>query len=390
MISVSDALAIIDAQSNVLEKVRTPLYQAFGSILASDVFSPIDMPPFRQSAMDGYAVKLSGNKYQLVGEMKAGDPHQIPLHAGEAVRVFTGAPVPVEADTVVIQEHVTRQENLITLQKEPTRFSNIRPKGEQVKKGINVLKKGTFLNEAAIGFLAGLGLTEIEVVKKPKVTIVTTGNELQEPGKKLKPGQIYESNGVMLQLALQRIGIHTTQIVKVEDDFDSTYRVIDDALKGTDVVLISGGISVGDYDFVKDALAKNKVKEFFYKINQKPGKPFWFGKKSNKTIFALPGNPASSLTCFYVYVLPALKKMMGHTAPHLKKLTALSTAVIQNPAKKTLFLKASVSNNQITPLTGQASSMLNTYAISNALCIVPEETEAIDKGEEVTYLDLNF
>tara|TARA_R110002020_G_scaffold387546_1_gene598198 strand:+ start:1822 stop:2997 length:1176 start_codon:yes stop_codon:yes gene_type:complete len=391
MIAVNEALKHIETQTSTLGTQTLPLLAARGSILASAVQSPINMPPFRQSAMDGYAIQLNGTpEYNVINESKAGDSGNWSLKSAEAVRIFTGALVPDDADTVVIQEHVERAADKIHINKLPQKGSNIRPIGEQVFAGTEVLKKGTLVNEATIGFLAGLGIQEIEVYKKPKIGILATGNELQEPGTPLKKGSIYESNAIMLQAALLRLGINHIQLFKAKDDYDQTKTAITKALEKVDVLLISGGISVGEYDFVKQALEENGVEEVFYKVNQKPGKPLFFGKKSDKTVFALPGNPGSSLTCFYVYVLGALRKMMGHENFNLELKEAKTISEIKNPTGKTLFLKAIIENGKAKILTGQASSMLNSYAISNGLVVVPETVELINEGDSIQYLNLVF
>ncbi|MGB5944394.1 MAG: gephyrin-like molybdotransferase Glp [Leeuwenhoekiella sp.] len=391
MISVSEALSIIDQSVVHSEVVAVSLQEAQGCILVEDVYAPIHMPPFRQSAMDGYAIKWSEQKdYEVIGEIQAGSVSETAIDTSQAIRIFTGAPVPESADTVIIQEHVTRNGNIITIDQLPKKGANIRPIGEQVEQGKQVLKKGLQLNEAAIGFLAGLGLTEVKVYKKPSVTIVTTGDELQPAGEPLKPGCIYESNGLMLQMALRRLGVLDVKIYKAKDDLQATQEVLEIAIQESDVILISGGISIGDYDFVKEALEYNEVGELFYKVNQKPGKPLWFGKKEEKLVFALPGNPGSSLTAFYVYVLPALRKIMGHTQNHLVTKTATLSEEIKNPVGKTLFMKAQLIDDQLVPLTGQASSMLNSLAIANALLIVPGTISAYKQNDQVTYLDLNF
>ncbi|WP_416443562.1 gephyrin-like molybdotransferase Glp [Leeuwenhoekiella sp. A16] len=391
MIAVNEALKLIEKQTSPLGTQTLSLLAARGSILASAVQSPINMPPFRQSAMDGYAIQLNGAaEYKVISESKAGDSGNLSLKSGEAVRIFTGALVPDDADTIVIQEHVERAADKILINKLPQKGANIRPVGEQVFTGTEVLKKGTLVNEATIGFLAGLGIQEIEVYKKPKVGILATGNELQEPGTPLEKGSIYESNAIMLQAALLRLGIDDIQVFKAKDDYDQTKTAISNALEKVDVLLISGGISVGEYDFVKQALEENGVEEVFYKVNQKPGKPLFFGKKSDQTVFALPGNPGSSLTCFYVYVLGALRKMMGHENFNLELKEAKITSEIKNPTGKTLFLKAIIENGKAEILTGQASSMLNSYAISNGLVVVPETVEQINEGDSIQYLNLVF
>ena len=389
MISVSQALEQIDKHCFTTRTATKRVQKTMGMVLAEDVISPIYMPPFRQSSMDGYAILHVGSEaYKVIGEVQAGNAENIPLKAGEAVRIFTGARVPDAADTVVMQEHVTREGDSITVDKMPNKHANVRPLGEQIATGDVALEKGTLLNEASIAFLAGLGIGRVAVYQAPKVSVLVTGNELQQLGKKLKEGQVYESNSVPLKLALNRIGVKKIKIYRVEDDLESTTQAVEKCLKKSDLVLISGGISVGDYDFVKQALENNEVKELFYKVNQRPGKPLWFGQKGDTKVYALPGNPASSLSCFYLYVLPLVKAQMGFANPHLLRLKAIASADIKNPTGKTLFLKGNVKDSQATLLTGQASSMLKSFAVSNALLVVPEDKEIIRKGEELTYIAL--
>ncbi|RXG11954.1 molybdopterin molybdochelatase [Leeuwenhoekiella aestuarii] len=391
MISVTEAQEIIIKNAKQLDTVTVDLENTFGYFLAQDLMAPINLPSFRQSAMDGYAFIHTGKtQLKVVGQVQAGDTETPDLKEGEAIRIFTGAPVPDAADTVVIQEHTTRRGDELILERLPNRKANVRPVGEQITEGTLVLKKGHQVNEATIGFIAGLGLTHIEVYRKPSVTILTTGNELQKPGTPLKPNHIYESNGIMLKNALSRIGITEVQISKAEDTLAATQEAVKKALQHSDVLLVSGGISVGDYDFVQEALLNNGVKEHFYKVNQKPGKPLWFGTIESRSVFGLPGNPASSLTALYIYVLPHLHSRMGSLKPFLNERKAELTEDINNKIGKTLFLKAGVLNTKITPYTGQASSMLNTYALSNALLVVPETETALKTGDLVNYIDLSF
>ena len=389
MISVSQALLHIDKHSFAGNAVTKRVQKTMGMVLAADVLSPIHMPPFRQSAMDGYAIAHGTSQtFKVIGEVQAGNTENIALKPGEAIRIFTGARVPDAVDTVVMQEHVTREGDSITVDKMPNKDANVRPLGEQIATGDTALEKGTLLNEASIAFLVGLGIDKVAVYKAPKVSVLVTGNELQQPGKELKEGQVYESNSVALKLALNRIGIKKVKISRVEDDLKSTTRAVEKCLKNSDLVLISGGISVGDYDFVKQALENNEVEEIFYKVNQRPGKPLWFGQKGKTKVYALPGNPASSLSCFYLYVLPLVKAKMGIANPHLARLKATASEAIHNPTGKTLFLKGNVEDSQASLLTGQASSMLKSFAVSNALLLVPEDKEIIQKGEELTYIAL--
>ncbi|WP_298312737.1 gephyrin-like molybdotransferase Glp [uncultured Aquimarina sp.] len=384
MISVSTALSII-SKAPFTPNLRTLLLKdANGLLLAEDIISNIHMPPFRQSAMDGYALLLHNkNSYQIVGEVKAGDAVNYSLEPGQGIRIFTGARVPDNANTIVIQEKVNRSENTITIDSEIHPNQNIRAVGEQIKKGDIALTKGTKLTPAGIGFLAGLGVTEVKVYVPPTVAIITTGNELITPGEKLKEGKIYESNSIQLETVLQQL--HIKQIINyvVQDEYESTKETIQQAINNNDLVLISGGISVGDYDFVKEALSELHTEELFYKIKQKPGKPLFFGTNNKTMIFALPGNPASSLTCFYIYVLPIIQKMMGITAIGLNRTTKLITKDFVKKGDRAQFLKAKVSGETVEILEGQSSAMLYTYAIANALVYIPENADSIEKGNTV-------
>lgn len=390
MIEVKEALEIVAANSSNLSTQKIAVKKALGYVLAETIYSPISMPPFRQSAMDGYAfIHSERHQFDIVGISQAGDHANIKLKENEAIRIFTGAYVPDRADTVVMQEHVMANESSILIAKKPEPFANVRSKGEQINAEDVVFDANTLITPAAIGFLACLGITEITVYKKPKVAILVTGNELVKPGKKLSKGKIYESNSVMLEAALQTIGIKKVKIHTVKDNLKATKSALKSILEENDVVLISGGISVGDYDFVKEALLKNGVEELFYKINQKPGKPMFFGAKKDTLVFALPGNPASSLTNFYIYVYPAIKNRMGFSNTHLPKIVRKLNSAIENKTGKTLFLKALYDEKNVTILDGQSSAMLNSFAIANGLVIVPQDVENIKKGQLVTILPID-
>lgn len=385
MISVEKASKIISENIQATDQsVKKSLSNALSYVLFKDVVSPINMPPFRQSAMDGYAVSIHVAKtYNVIGEVKAGDGHQPLLNPGDAVRIFTGAPVPDSANAVVMQEKATMQNQTLIIENEVVINDNIRTLGEQVLLDEVALKKGMKLNPAAIAFLTTLGITEVEVYKKPLIAIVVTGNELVQAGKTLQYGQIYESNAVMLKSALQQSGYDDVTIYEVEDNFEATLNVLTEAIKKNDVVLVSGGISVGDYDFVGKALKQLGVKEHFYKVNQKPGKPLFFGKKDNKTIFALPGNPAASLSCFYIYVHSAIEKLSGNLNFKLNKIKALSKSNFTKKGDRAQFLKAIYNHGEVEILEGQSSSMLHTFAIANALVYVAHDDESINIKDEV-------
>lgn len=390
MISISNAISIVKANGKpLLKKTTKKVEKAGGYLLFEDIYSPINMPPFRQSAMDGYALNLHDDLiYNLIGEVKAGDSHQPILKKGEAVRIFTGAPVPDSANAVMMQEKVKQDKDTITIDHQIALEQNIRPLGEQVKTGDIALKKGTKLTPAAIGYLISLGITEVSVFKKPNIAIVTTGNELIEDGQDLSYGKIYESNSKMLLSALYSLKFYDVTLYKVEDDYNKTVATLNTAINDNDLVLITGGISVGDYDFVGKALNELQVEELFYKVKQKPGKPLFYGKKNATQIFALPGNPAAALSCFYVYVYIALQKLMNRDALELPRTEARSISSFQKKGDRPQFLKAIYNNGEIKILEGQNSSMLQTFALSNALVYAPESLTQIENGDTIEVIQL--
>ena len=389
MISVQEAKLLIENNITPSEKIQISLANAVDYNLSKDVISSINMPPFRQSAMDGYALRLENlDTFTIIDEVKAGDSHHPLLNNDEAVRIFTGAAVPDTANAVVMQEKVIVDNGTLKLQKIVVSGENIRPMGEQVKKGSTALKEGTKLTPAAIGYLASLGITEVEVYKKPNIAIVVTGNELTEPGTPLEYGKIYESNSIMLATALSSLNFTDVSIHKVEDDYINTRDLLDTIINKYDLVLITGGISVGDYDFVGKALKELVVEEVFYKVKQKPGKPLFFGKKEATPIFALPGNPAAALSCFYIYAYPALQKMSGTANYHLAKTTAKSTSTFIKKGDRAQFLKAFITNDTVEILEGQSSAMLQTFALANAFVYVSEEQSNIAIGDTIQVIHL--
>ena len=389
MITIENALNLVEQNLPEPTIKEISLEMALDLVLAKDLVSPITMPPFRQSAMDGYALNYwDSNIYEIIDEIKAGDGHNPKLKPGQGVRIFTGAAVPDSANTIAIQEHVTYLNHEITLTKGVSIEQNIRPLGEQIKQGDIALAKGTKLTAAAIGYLAGLGITRVVVYSKPSIAIITTGNELVTPGEPLSYGKIYESNGIMLANALLKSDYQKVEIFQVKDDYKNTLSLFENVLSHFDMVLITGGISVGDYDFVGKALKELQVKEVFYKVSQKPGKPLFFGRKKHTAIFALPGNPASTLTCFYIYVLPALSKMSGKPFEMLPRSIAKSMTSFSLKGDRPQFLKSKLSNGEVEILEGQSSAMLHTFSLANALVYVKLENPNINLGDEVEVINL--
>lgn len=385
MISTSEAFSILENLKYSKRVLELPLLEARSHVLAETVFSPINMPPFCQATMDGFAVCLHDSlQYEIVGEVKAGDFYTNELKPGQAVKIFTGAAVPDSAQAVIQIEKVTVDGSNLLLEEIIKPETNVRQLGAQIMKGAIALEEGTFPSPAAIGFLTGLGFTKVKVFQKPSIGIVVTGNELVSAGENLSSGKVYESNAIMLQTALFDANYNEVSLYKVNDDFENTKNALEKSINENDVVLVSGGISVGDYDFVGKALESLKVETLFYKVNQKPGKPLLVGKQNEKIIFALPGNPAASLTCFYVYVLPTLQRLSGISHKYgsdLKKNLAHDYAV-DNPRSQ--FLKASIVDDSVTILSHQDSGMLNSFALANALVYVPDGNYQLLKGDKVS------
>lgn len=390
MKQVGEALSIIKENCCKMPIVKIRVSKSLNFILAESIYSPMNMPPFRQSSMDGYAFFHSKlNQFEVISTSQAGDFSNIELKKNEAIRIFTGAFIPDCLDTVVMQEHTAIKEGLLEILKKPPRFTNIRNTGDQIQKGKLVIEKDTIISPAAIGFLVCLGITEIKVYGKPKVAIIVTGNELVKAGKKLPMGKIYESNSVMLEVALKELSIKKIKTFKVKDTLNVTIEVLKKCLSNFDLVLVSGGISVGDYDFVKEALELNGVTQLFYTINQKPGKPIYFGKKDQTFVFALPGNPASTLTSFYIYALPALKKMMGFQSIHLTEIKRKINVDFENTTGKALFLKAFYDDKNVTILDSQSSAMLNTFAMANGFVYFAYDAVNIKKNQDVIVIPIN-
>ena len=388
MISVAEALQLIDENSSKAEPEQLALNEASGLVLAKDIYSPADIPAYPQSSMDGYALSYlgwkKGSALQLSGEMAAGSSFSIPLLPNHAIRIFTGAAVPAGADTVVIQEKSKIINRKLIIEDENLKAGdNVRPQGSEIKNGSLAMKAGTVLTPASIGFLAGMGFAELPVYPKPIISIIVTGNELQTPGQPLQYGQVYEANSFSLAAALEQYKCIQILRYRSHDHLDSLSALLGEALDKTDMVMLTGGVSVGDYDFTIKAAEQCGVKTLFHKIKQKPGKPIFFGKKDNKLIFGLPGNPASVLTCFYLYVAPALEKFMNRK-PIINKVIAPSGGMIKKPAGITWFLKGYYEYGIVNILDAQESFRLSSFARANCLVQVNEEQIICNPGDPVT------
>lgn len=385
MISVTEAKNII--LNNLPERKTAffPLSEAAGLVTSAEVIAGTDIPGFPQSSMDGYALKFKDKNLplEISGEMAAGTTAALPIQDGQAIRIFTGAPLPEGADTVVMQEKISVENyQLIVKDENLSQGLNVRPKGSEVTKGSVAMAAGTFLSPAAIGFLAGTGQDKVEAYRPPVVAVILTGNELQDPGKELAFGQVYEANSYQLRAALQKTGVKEIRIFRAADDPETLRQILEQALEISDMVLLNGGVSVGDYDFVTQAARHCGIEEKFHKIRQKPGKPLFFGTKGEKLVFGLPGNPSSSLTCFYEYVLPAVEQLLG-LKNSIQTLHVAATHDYIKPAGLTHFLKAFYEEGAVTPLHAQESYRLHSFAQANCFLVLPEESTGCKKGDMV-------
>lgn len=388
MISVEEAKDLVVQNTTTLRSIILPLIEATGLILAEDVYARFNVPSFQQSAMDGYAFCYDDwmiNKHLLLRDViQAGRTDKVELLPQTAIRIFTGAPLPSGADTVVMQEktnilngHLIIEDDLLI------KGSNVRAIGAEISKGTLALQKATRLTPGAIGFLATIGEAGARVYPAPKVSIIVTGKEIQPPGTNLLHGQVYECNSFTLHAALRQLNVEEVSIDHADDEPLLIQQKIAEHLTTADVVLITGGVSVGDYDYVTQALQSCGVDQIFHKIKQRPGKPLYFGKKGMKLVFGLPGNPSSVLTCYYEYVLLAIERMMQNIPSSVTtKLLPLDADYVKKTGL-THFLKAYCTNDKVTLLGSQESFKLQAFAIANCLVCLPEEREEFKKNEMV-------
>lgn len=402
-------LALSEALANMLARLPAPtsieylpLNECVNRILAEDVFSPINVPSFDNSAMDGYAVRIADLENNLTlsiaGKSFAGNPFNGELKAGECVRIMTGAVVPNGIDAVVMQEQATiNVDGSVTFNKKPKLGSNIRRIGEDVKQGELVLAKGSMLNVASLPLLASLGIASVPVFSKLKVAILSTGDELTSVGQPLAEGKIYDTNRFAVRLMLEKLNCEILDYGILADDFAIFERTFTKAQSEADVLITSGGVSVGEADFTKDIL--EKLGEVgFWKIAMKPGKPFAFGKLENAWFFGLPGNPVSALVTFYQLVQPALAKLSGLSADNIAKLTQNLTAYSAMNLKKVAgrqdFQRGYYYANEngeleVRPVGIQGSHIFSAFNESNCFIVLETERGNVEAGEKVTIQPFN-
>ena len=393
MIPVTEARKILSENTERAEGKLVPLEESLDLHLAKDIHSPIDVPSFDNSAMDGYAMEFDGSRkqWQLGEVIQAGDTSGQKVVAGTAARIFTGAKMPEGADTVIPQELIDRDDIAGEILYDHDKIetgSNVRLKGSQCRKGQLIISKGTVITPGAIGLLASVGISEVEVYVPPTVGYIITGDELKEVGTKLEEGEIFNSNGPMLTALLKKAGIRKIFGYKASDNKEELQQTINNALDSNDVLILSGGISVGDYDFVKECLENAGVQELFYKIKQRPGKPMFAGRKDEKFVFALPGNPGSVFSCFNMYVKPCLQYIMGHE--NVWKPNKILPLPLEQKKKAgfTFFLKARREGDKLTILGGQQSFNLQAFSTANCLVELEEEKDLLKEGTLVNVYDL--
>lgn len=385
MISVTEARQIVAAHCRLLEAANIPFQQSVGYVLAEDLISPVSIPFFRQSSMDGYAIRAA-EKDQLLhlqDALPAGSSRELTLSPGNAIRVFTGGPVPEGADTVVQQEWISLKGTAIQINDHPVEMgANIRVPGADINKGVIAMPAGTCINAMHIGLMASLGITNVTVYRKPSVAILITGNELVQPGNELLFGQVYDSNSFGLTACLQQLHISAVSVSFTKDSLAETETAIEKAMQGNDLVLITGGVSVGDHDHVAQACANLGIIKQFHGVKQRPGKPLFFGATENKWVFGLPGNPASVLSCFYQYVIPFIHGLTG--GKPVQPLRAALANEFDKKAALRFFLKGSYAAGLVNVLAAQASFQQTAFVQANCWIELPEEVAVFPKGTQVT------
>src|SRR5438067_2226215 len=316
LLTVEAALAAVLAHVRPLPAEVVPLAAAAGRVLATDAHAIVDLPPFPSSAMDGFALRAQDapGSLPVVERTAAGRPAARALAPGEAIAVATGGVVPDGADAVIPIEYVVEHDNEIEIAGAVQSGANVRPRGGDVRAGGVVVGRGTLLGPAQIGALAAAGLPEVECSVRPHAAVLTTGTELRPPGESLGPGQIYEANGVMLATALAGAGVVVEPLAAVADDRQAHRAALARGLEA-DILVTSGGVSVGPHDLVRGVEAELGVEEVFWRVAVKPGKPVSFGVRDRTLVFGLPGNPVSSLVCFELFVRPAVLALQGHAQP---------------------------------------------------------------------------
>ena len=405
MISVETALEIILNEIKPLGKERVSILSALGRVLGEDISAHIDNPPWDNSAMDGYAVRTADTSeaskdrpaiLKIIEDLPAGYTAKKDIKKGEAIRIMTGAPIPNGADAVVMVEDTELQgqeasasgagKGQVKIFREAKVGDNIRKAGEDFKKGDIVLRKGGLIRPAEIGMLAAVGKSNIYVYQRPKVAVLSTGDELVEIDETLTHGKIINSNSYSISAQAQACGAIPIQLGIARDNKKNLREKLEAGLTA-DCIISSGGVSVGDFDFVKDVLKEMGSEMRFWKVAMKPGKPLAFGIIGDKPAFGLPGNPISSMVAFEQFARPAILKMMGRADIFKRPIPALLTRPIKKKPDRMHFVRAVIEEEKgqfyVTPLEGQGSGILSSMVKANCLIILPENVKDMEKGSTV-------
>jgi molybdopterin molybdotransferase len=383
--SIDEARATLLAAVHPLAPVDVPVADALGLRLAEDVAAAHDVPPFANSAMDGFAVRAAdaGTRLRLVGESRAGAPYGGEVGDGEAVRISTGATLPAGAEGVLQLERVEVDGDSIVLGDAVTRGRNVRDAGDDLRGGSRVLASGITLGPAELGIAVGAGRMNLHVVPRPRVAVVTTGDELVEPGTPLAPGQIHDSNGPTLAALAARSGAEVVGRGHAVDDPEATRTVIAQALDEADLLVLSGGVSVGPHDHVKAALSDLGVREILWRVALRPGKPTWMGERDGKIVLGLPGNPVSAYVTFLLFARPALAALAGGDPTVPRTSARLGVPFPRHPDRDEMVRVRRAEDGSVMPTGPQGSHVLSSLLGADALAIVPRGEGEVAAGTEV-------
>lgn len=388
LITIGQARELVLAQVRELGTEEVEIDSALGRILAHDVTAGADVPHFPSSAMDGYAITAGPAERRLAvtGESRAGAPAAGTVSDGEAIRVSTGAAVPEGATAVIRQEDTVAEDGAILTTAAIDAGTNIRRPGEDMRAGTTILQARTLLGPAELAAAVAAGAGRLGVTRRPVVSVLCTGDELRAPGERLGPGEIHNSNGPMLTGMAALHGAATLPAQRLPDDREATERGLDDALDVSDLVLISGGVSVGPHDHVKPALASLGVREHFWRVALQPGKPTWFGTRDRTLVFGLPGNPVSAAVTFTLFAAPALAGLLGRPPRAGAGKASLSTAVRRNPQREQAIrvrLQRRGAELLATPNGPQGSHIISSLIGADALAMIPPGAGELPAGTTV-------